>query len=99
MDGDSIKADKGCDIEDDLQKIGLYLNIPPFVKEKPQFSESEVIKTQAIAKNRIHVERIIGKVGRFLIFNSRKPNKLTGNHKSTLDSVVLALKLHGSYFS
>ena len=44
-DGDSIRADQGFDIEDDLQKIVLQLNIPPFLKEKPQFSESEVIKT------------------------------------------------------
>ena len=71
--GDSIMADKGFDIGGDLQKIGLQLNIPPFLKEKPQFDQSEVIRTQTIAKHRIHVERAIGKVRRFLIFNSRLP--------------------------
>ena len=44
-DGDSIMADKGFDIEEDLKKIGLQLNIPPFLKEKPQFNENEVIRT------------------------------------------------------
>ena len=73
LDGDSIMADKGFDIGGDLQKIGLQLNIPQFLKEKPQFDESEVIRTQTIAKHRIHVERAIGKVRRFLIFNSRLP--------------------------
>ena len=29
-DGDRIMADKGFDIEGDLKKIGLQLNIPPF---------------------------------------------------------------------
>ena len=73
LEGDSIMADKGFDIGGDLQKIGLQLNIPPFLKENPQFSENEVIRTQTIAKHRIHVERAIGKVRRFLIFNSRLP--------------------------
>lgn len=72
FEGESIMADKGFDIGD-LQKIGLQLNITPFLKEKPQFNESEVIRTQKIAKHRIHVERAIGKVRRFLIFNSRLP--------------------------
>ena len=73
LEGDSIMADKGFDIGEDLQKIGLQLNIPPFLREKPQFDESEVIRTQTIAKQRIHVERAIGKAKRFLIFNSRLP--------------------------
>ena len=72
-DGDAIMADKGFDIEEELKKIGLQLNIPPFLKEKPQFNENEVIKTQTIAKHRIHVERAIGKVRNFLIFNTRLP--------------------------
>ena len=71
-------ADKGFDIEDDLKNIGLRLNIPPFLKESPQFNESEVIKTQAIAKHRIYVERAIGKVRRFLIFKSELPISLLG---------------------
>ena len=49
------------------------MNIPPFLKEKPQFNKNEVIRTQTIAKHRIHVERAIGKVRNFLIFNTRIP--------------------------
>ena len=62
----TVLRDKGFD-------IGLHLNIPPFLKEKPQFDENEVIRAQTIAKHRIHVERAIGKVKRFLIFNSKLP--------------------------
>ena len=65
LDGDSIMADKGFDIKDDLEKLGLKLNIPPFLKDKEQFDESEVIKTQTTAKHRIHVERAIGKIRSF----------------------------------
>ena len=51
LEGYSIMADKGFHIGGDLQKIGLQLNIPPFLKEKPQPDESEVIRTQTIAKH------------------------------------------------
>ena len=70
-------AGKGFDIED-LQKLGLKLNIPPFLKGKDQFDESEVIKTQTIAKHRIHVERAIGKVRNFLIFRRKLPISVLG---------------------
>ena len=33
-DGDSIMADKGFYIEQDLKKVGLQLNVPPFLEEK-----------------------------------------------------------------
>ena len=98
LEGDSIMADKGFDIGGDLQKIGLQLNIPPFLKEKPQFNENEVIRTQTIAKHRIHVEIAIGKVGRFLIFNSRLPISSLGTINQ-LWTVCCLLKLYGSYFS
>ena len=29
-------------------KIGLKLNSPPFLKQKPQFNENEVIRTQLL---------------------------------------------------
>jgi len=63
-------ADKGFDIGDDLAKVKLKLNIPPFLREKVGFEEHDVIKTQTIARHRIHVERAIGKVRRFKIFHS-----------------------------
>ena len=33
-DGDSIMADKGFYIEEELKKVGLQMNIPPFLEEK-----------------------------------------------------------------
>ena len=43
INGDSIMDDKSFEIEEALKKIGFQLNIPPFLKEKPQFNENEVI--------------------------------------------------------
>ena len=67
--GDAIMADKGFDIQNDLKKLNLHLNIPPFLKDKIGSEEDDVIKTQTITKHRIHVERTICKIRRFRIFH------------------------------
>ena len=77
--GDAIMADKGFDIGDDLAKVKLRLNIPPFLRDKVGFEEDDVIKTQTIARHRIHVERAIGKVRRFKIFHSVIPVSMFGS--------------------
>ena len=38
----------GLDIQNDLKKLGLQLNIPPFLKDKVGFEEDGVIKTQTL---------------------------------------------------
>ena len=77
--GDAIMADKGFDIGDDLAKVELKLNIPPFLRDKVGFEEDDVIKTQTIAGNHIHVERAIGKVRRFKLFHSVIPVSAFGS--------------------
>ena len=76
--GDAIMADKGFDIEKDLADLNLMLNIPPFLRNQVGFEEEDVIKTQSIARHRIHVERAIGKVTRFRIFDSVIPVSMLG---------------------
>ena len=76
--GDSLMADKGFDIQEELKKLDLQLNIPPFLKDKVGFEEDDVVKTQTIARHRIHVERAICKVRRFRIFHSVIPVSMFG---------------------
>jgi len=76
--GDAIMADKGFAIESDLKKLNLALNIPPFLGTDAQFDESDVIKTQTIARHHIHVERAIGKVRQLKIFSSPLPVAISG---------------------
>ena len=49
-------ADKGFNIKDLLEPIGVTLNIPPYLSEKGQFDGGEVENTQSIASVCIHVE-------------------------------------------
>ena len=53
--GDSIIADKGFDIPNDLKKLDLNLNIPPYLKDEVGFEGDDVIKTQTVARHRIYV--------------------------------------------
>jgi hypothetical protein len=70
---DSVMADKGFTIRDVLEKKKCTLNIPPFRGSAPQFSVDEVFETQEIASLRIHVERSIGRVKHFHIFDGVMP--------------------------
>ena len=76
--GDAIMADKGFMIEEELRKLGLQLNIPPFLKENPQFLEEENILTRSIAHHRIHIERAIGKIRNFSVLERKLPISMCG---------------------
>ena len=75
--GDSVMADRGFDIEDDLLLRGVQLNIPPFMRGKAQFSENELVVTRRIASLRIHVEREMERIKNFHIFDRSLPVQLT----------------------
>ena len=75
--GDSVMADRGFDIEEDLMLRGVSLNIPPFLRGKSQLSEKELIVTRRIASLRIHVERAMERIKNFHIFDKNIPVSLT----------------------
>ena len=73
---DAVMADKGFNIGDELKKVNLRLNIPPFLANQSAFSEGDAIKAQTVAQHRIHFNR--GKVRRFQIFSSETPVTMFG---------------------
>ncbi|XP_057302699.1 uncharacterized protein LOC130636867 [Hydractinia symbiolongicarpus] len=70
--GDSLMADRGFDIEEDLPD-GVTLNIPAFLKGKTQLDLGEELETRRIASVRVHVERAINRVKNFRILQSIFP--------------------------
>ena len=44
--GDTVMADRGFDIQDDLTPLGVKLNVPPFLKGKKQLSAQEMVETR-----------------------------------------------------
>ena len=75
--GNEVMADKGFLIEDLLSDVGAKLIIPPF-KHSAQFTREETEKTQAIARLRIVVERVIARVKSHHIWDSPVPLTLMG---------------------
>ena len=57
--GISIMADRGFTIRDQLAKIGIELNIPPFLEGRRQLPAEEVQRGRNIASLWLHVERAI----------------------------------------
>ena len=51
-------ADRGFTVVEYLAPLGVKLIIPSFLKGRSQFNKQEV-KSQQIANERIHVERMI----------------------------------------
>ena len=71
--GISIMADRGFTIKDLLSKLGVGLNIPPFLEGRQQLPAKEVQKGRKIASLRIHVERCIGRIKNFAILMGTMP--------------------------
>ena len=76
---DSVMADKGFNIEDMLLKRQVLLNIPPFRRGQGQIPDQDVLETKTIAKLRVHVERLIGRVKQYHLFDSDIPLSIAGS--------------------
>ncbi|KAF4527106.1 hypothetical protein B566_EDAN013740 [Ephemera danica] len=74
--GDLVLADRGFLIEDELKKLGVQLNIPPFLRGRPRLPENEELQCRKIAKHRIHVERVISCIKNFRILKTTFPNSM-----------------------
>ena len=82
--GDTIMADRGFLIEEYLKPLGVDLIIPSFLKGRDQFKGDEVVKSQQIAAERIHVERMIQRLKCFHIFDRVIPVNMLGSLNQTI---------------
>ena len=71
--GDSVMADKGFNIRDELASIGAILEGPSFLKSNTQFTEAEINNNKAIASLRIHVEREMERLKNWHILDRKIP--------------------------
>ena len=74
--GNSVIADKGFDITEDLAPIGVKLNIPPFLRGKCQIHPTELVETRRIASLQVHVERCMERIKNNHIFDCILPLSL-----------------------
>ena len=76
--GDDCMADKGFNIKDLLEPIGVTLNIPPCLSDNSQFNEEEVENTQSVGSVRVRVERAISGIKMYTIITNVVPLSLAG---------------------
>ena len=77
MAGMSVMADRGFTIKEELSKLGLTLNLPPFMEGRGQLPAAEVQTGRSISSLRIHVERAIGRMKSFKIMSGVFPLKMS----------------------
>lgn len=72
-------VDKGFVIQDLVEHLGVTVNMPKFLGKNLQMAAEDVVHTQEVASQRIHIERAINKVKNFHIFDSPVPLTMWGS--------------------
>ena len=65
-----VLFDKGFNVQDLFLSRQVKCVLPPFVRSKRQFTRSEVYQGKRIARARIHIERVMGRLKEFRLINS-----------------------------
>jgi DDE superfamily endonuclease len=69
--GDTVMADRGFTVSQELRRLGIQTIIPDFKgRSRSQMTAAECANSEDIAKARIHIERIIQRIRTFHILSS-----------------------------
>ena len=75
--GFMVLFDIGFNVQDLLLSRQMKCVLTPFVRSKRQFTLSEVYQGKRIARERIHIERVMGKLKEFRLLNHVLPINMT----------------------
>ena len=70
---DSVMADRGFTIDEELKQLKVNLNIATFLGGRSQLTKVEVKESQTIASVRIHVGQTISRIKKFRIIRNKTP--------------------------
>ena len=70
---DSVMADRGFTIDEELKQLKVNLNIATFLGGRSQLTKVEVKESQTIASVRIHVGQAISRIKKFRIIRNKTP--------------------------
>ena len=82
--GNELMTDHGFTVEEYLTPLRVKLIIPLVFKERSQFNEQEIVKSQQIANERIHVEKMIQQLKCYHTFDKVIPLNMT----SSLNQII-----------
>ena len=77
--GEGLMADRGFTVKDYTDTLNVKHIIPAFLCGRDQLSEEELITSQQIASERIHVERMIQRLKTYHIFDKVIPLNMMGS--------------------
>ena len=77
--GEELMADRGFLVEEYLGPLGVGLVMPAFLNGREQFGEKEVVASQQIPSERIHVERMIQRLTYYHMFDRTIPFNIMGS--------------------
>ena len=66
---DAVMADKGFLIEEVCERKCVQLHRPPFLRAQKQFSRNDALFCAEIARARVHVEHVIGRMKMFAMLS------------------------------
>lgn len=84
---DHVMVDKGFLIKKLCENARVTMDRPPFLKKRQQMEEHESLRNQAIARARVHVERVIQRLKLYKVLQQKFPLQLL----PVFDKVVLLL--------
>lgn len=87
--GEGLMADRGFLIQENTNTLNIELVIPSFLKGRSQLSAEEVIDTQQIASERIHVERMIQRLKCYHIFDRVIPITMMGSLNTHINKIYV----------
>ena len=79
--GDSVMADRGFTVHDELARVGVSFNMPAFLGGRGYLTKAEVKASRTIASVRIHVERAIQRIKTYSIIQNEITLTLHGSIK------------------
>ena len=68
-----VLFDKGFNVQDLFLPFKVKCVLPPFVRSKRQFTRSEVCHGKRIARARIHIEIVMGRLKGFRLLENKLP--------------------------
>ena len=91
-----VLFDKGFNVQDIFLNRQVKCVLPPFVRSKQQFTRSEVYQGKRIARARIHVERVIGRLKEFRLLQNTLPLTMVDlcDHIWIIAGAMLICNLH-----
>lgn len=94
--GDCVLADRGFLVQREINEVGATLKMPSFTKGKKQLSAKEVDESRQLARVRIHVERVIGRIKKFRILQGVIPITQADLLNSAMVTICAIVNLNNS---